>query len=94
MTGIRVLVVDGFSNHDWRHTTSPIRQILGAPGLFAVDVSTAPPSKESPGWDAWWPELADYDVVIQNGNSLGGGSTWPAARSWSSARSRTECASI
>lgn len=31
---IRVLVLDGFSNHDWRHTTRRIRGILDAAGGF------------------------------------------------------------
>ena len=40
---IRVLIVDGFSNHDWRLTTRSIRAILEPTGLFSVDVSTSPP---------------------------------------------------
>ena len=62
---IRVLIVDGYSNHDWRLTTALIRGILEPTGLFAVSVSTAPPTKDSPGWDEWRPKFADYDVIIQ-----------------------------
>ncbi|HWA27982.1 MAG TPA: ThuA domain-containing protein [Lacunisphaera sp.] len=76
---IRVLMVDGYSNHDWRLTTALIRGILEPTGLFKVDVSTAPPTKDAPGWDAWRPKFADYDVVIQTCNDLGGGPSWPAA---------------
>jgi len=76
---IRVLIVDGFSNHDWRQTTAVIRRILEADGHFAVDVSTSPPKKNSPGWDQWRPAFSDYDVVVQNCNDIGGGPSWPKA---------------
>jgi len=74
---IRVLIVDGCSNHDWRLTTRSIRAILEPTGLFDVAVSTAPPSAASPGWDQWRPKFRDYDVVIQHYNDLGGGAPWP-----------------
>jgi len=75
---IRVLIVDGCSNHDWRLTTRSIRAILEPTGLFDVAVSTSPPSAASPGWDQWRPKFRDYDVVIQTYNDLGGGAPWPA----------------
>jgi hypothetical protein len=74
---IRVLIVDGFSNHDWRLTTHYIRAILEPTGLFAVDVSTSPPTAAAPGWDDWRPRFEDYDVVIQNCNDYNGGPSWP-----------------
>lgn len=76
---IRVLIVDGCSNHDWRLTTRCIRAILEPTGLFDVAVSTAPPAADSPGWGEWRPRFRDYDVVIQHYNDLGGGAPWPAA---------------
>src|SRR5215471_10862240 len=75
---IRVLIVDGCSNHDWRLTTRSIRAILEPTGLFDVAVSTSPPSAASPDWDKWRPRFHDYDVVIQTYNDLGGGAPWPA----------------
>jgi type 1 glutamine amidotransferase len=75
---IRVLIVDGCSNHDWRLTTRCIRAILEPTGLFDVAVTTTPPTADSPGWDAWRPRFRDYDVVIQTYNDLGGGAPWPA----------------
>lgn len=75
---IRVLIVDGYSNHDWRQTTALIRGFLEPTGLFAITVSTAPPTTDAPGWDAWRPKFSDYDVVIQNCNDLNGGPAWPA----------------
>jgi len=74
---VRVLVVDGYSNHDWKLTTALIRGILEPTGLFSVTVSTAPAIKDAPGWDTWRPRFADYDVVIQTCNDLNGGPPWP-----------------
>jgi hypothetical protein len=76
---IRVLIVDGYSNHDWQLTTRLIRGILEPTGLFDVAVSTAPPTKDAPGWNEWRPKFADYDVVIQTCNDLGGRPSWPSA---------------
>jgi hypothetical protein len=76
---IRVLIVDGFSNHDWQQTTALIRGIIEPTGLFAVAVSTAPPTAGSPGWDTWRPNFSQYDVVIQNSNDIFGGPSWPQA---------------
>jgi len=78
-TPVRVLILDGYSNHDWRLTTQLIRGIIEPTGRFQVDVSTAPPTKDAPGWDAWRPKFSDYDVVIQTCNDLGGGPPWPQA---------------
>src|SRR4051812_272376 len=39
---IRVLIVDGRNNHDWRRTTESLAATLKATGRFAVDVSTVP----------------------------------------------------
>ena len=44
---IRVLIVDGFSNHDWQQTTALICGILAPGGLFDVAVSTAPENSTS-----------------------------------------------
>jgi hypothetical protein len=74
---IRVLILDGFSNHDWHQTTALLRGILEASGLFTVLVSTAPSTTASPGWEQWRPNFSDYDVVIQTCNDIGGGPSWP-----------------
>lgn len=47
---IKVLVVDGFSNHDWKQTTEFIRDTLEESGLFKVDVSTVPLPPDCPEW--------------------------------------------
>jgi uncharacterized protein len=74
---IRVLIVDGFSNHDWRQTTALIRGILDRAGLFEVSVSTAPEKAGDPGSATWRSRFSDYDVVVQNCNDYGGGPSWP-----------------
>jgi type 1 glutamine amidotransferase len=74
---IDVLIVDGFSNHDWKKTTELIRGILEPTGAFRVAVSTSPPKADAAGWDRWRPRFRDYDVVIQNSNDIGGGPSWP-----------------
>jgi hypothetical protein len=74
---IRVLIVDGFSNHDWQLTTRSIRAILEPTGLFSVTVSTSPPDGAAPGWERWGPDFAAFDVVIQTCNDINGGPSWP-----------------
>ena len=74
---IRVLIVDGFSNHDWRRTTAQLCGVLAPTGLFAVAVSMAPGTTNDPAWAAWRPKFSDYDVVIQTCNDIGGGPSWP-----------------
>lgn len=74
---IRVLIIDGVSNHNWKLNTRLIRGILEPGGLFEVAVSTSPPTATSPGWDAWRPKFADYDVVLQTYNDINGGPPWP-----------------
>jgi len=73
----RVLIVDGFSNHDWRQTTQLIRGILEQAGGFQVDVSTAPQTTNAEAWAAWRPKFSAYDVVIQNCNDYGRHISWP-----------------
>ncbi len=72
---IRVLIVDGYSNHDWRQTTALLRGVLAPSGLFDVSVSTAPTTAAELA--AWRPKFAGYDVVIQNCNDINRGPKWP-----------------
>lgn len=69
---IRVLIVDGFSNHDWPQTTSLLRGILESAAdsgkVFEVSVSTTPQATDTTEWSAWRPRFAGYDVVIQTCN--------------------------
>ena len=67
---IDVLLVDGFSNHDWKQTTKIVKMILDKSGLFDVKVSTAPLDSTDEKWSTWDPEFSKYDVVIQNTNNI------------------------
>src|SRR5947209_2900159 len=76
---IKVLIVDGYGNHDWRRTTRLTRAILEPTGLFDISVTTAPASASDPAYASWAPAFMDFDVVIQTCNDLGGkGPPWPA----------------
>ncbi|MFT6865408.1 MAG: type 1 glutamine amidotransferase [Cyclobacteriaceae bacterium] len=66
---IDVLIVDGFSNHDWKQTTFLVKNILEETGLFNVSVSTAPSEPKVNEWDEWNPKFSKYDVIIQNTNN-------------------------
>ncbi len=77
---VRVLIVDGINNHDWKTATRAITEILGGTGLFAVEVSTTPPREASQDdWKGWLPDFSHFDVVINNfnGGHLEDGITWP-----------------
>ena len=76
---IRVMIIDGVGNHDWKMTTRLLRAILEPTGLFAVSVSTSPATADAPGWDVWRPDFKACDVVLQTYNDLGGGPDWPDA---------------
>ena len=65
---IPVLIVDGFSNHDWKQTSNLIKWILEKSGRFHVDICTAP--EDSIRLSNWRPEFNKYAVVIQNTNNI------------------------
>lgn len=72
---LKVLLVDGQNNHNWRATSPILKEFLERSGRFAVDVATTPTDKKAPpeAWDAFRPKFADYDVVLSNYN----GDLWP-----------------
>ncbi len=76
---IKVLIVDGFSNHDWQHTTRCIQAVLEQSQGFDISVSTFPAGGTPQEIKAWNPEFKKYDVVIQTCNDIGGGPQWPRA---------------
>lgn len=65
---IRVLIVDGFSNHDWKQTTKLTKWMLEESGRFEVDVFTVP--VDSLLQLDWKPGFKKYAVVIQNTNNI------------------------
>ena len=71
---IRVLIVDGQNNHNWKATTPILKDFLTKSGRFTVDVVTSPPGKSpKEAWDAFRPKFSDYATVLSNYN----GDLWP-----------------
>src|SRR5215471_6080206 len=78
---IRVLLIDGQNNHDWRSTSPWLKKILEETGRFTVDVSSNLKPGDRPGniknTVPFPPDLTGvsprYDVVLNNYN----GASWP-----------------
>jgi type 1 glutamine amidotransferase len=74
---IRVLIIDGQNNHDWRSTTPWMKKVLEDSGRFSVAVSSFLKAGDKPGkiaeTVAFPPDLSKYDVVLSNYN----GDPWP-----------------
>ncbi len=69
---LKVLIVDGQNNHDWKATTPVLREGLSSTDLFEVDVATSPPGKDLTDFR---PKFSNFDVVLSNFN----GQIWSAA---------------
>jgi len=69
---LKVLIVDGQNNHDWKSTTPVMKEILAGCPRFTVDVATTPQGKPM---DTFRPDFAAYDVILSNYN----GRAWPEA---------------
>lgn len=67
---IRVLLIDGQNNHDWKSSSPWIKQILEEGGLFKVDVATTPP--KGGDMNRFNPDLGQYQVLVSNYN----GESW------------------
>ena len=63
---LKVLIVDGQNNHDWRSTTPVLKKILEETGLFEVDVATSP--KQGGGIATFKPDFKAYRVIVSNYN--------------------------
>lgn len=76
---IRVLLVDGQNNHNWRATSPIIKKSLESTGKFTVDVTSNLSEKEKDKPGSITPtlpfpvSLENYDVVVSNYN----GASWP-----------------
>ena len=42
---VRVLIIDGQNNHNWKETTPVLEKIFGSNERFSLDVSTSPGNK-------------------------------------------------
>jgi type 1 glutamine amidotransferase len=70
---IRVLILSGRNNHDWKTTTPKLQAILEGTGRFKVDVTENPAALTASF-------LEPYDVILSNWNSFGAGQdaeAWP-----------------
>lgn len=66
-----VLIVDGFSNHQWDTNTKYLKEILESTGKFKVSVSTCPNQKENKSeWEHWHPDFNAYSAIIQTCNNI------------------------
>jgi type 1 glutamine amidotransferase len=63
---MKVLIIDGQNNHDWKTTTPLFKQILEETGLFTVDVATSPPAKGD--MKTFHPNFSAYRVIVSNYN--------------------------
>lgn len=78
-TRIRVMLLDGQNNHDWKATSPVMKKALDEAGLFATTIVTAPPIG-SPEFAAFTPDFGRYQVVVMNYNNgiTGDAPDWPA----------------
>jgi type 1 glutamine amidotransferase len=65
---IKVLIIDGQNNHDWKSTTPVLKKWLEDSGLFKVTVATTGKDLKE-----FKPKFSDYKVVVSNYN----GALWP-----------------
>lgn len=75
---IRIILIDGQNNHDWRSTTPVMVQALEATGRFTVDVTSYTKPGDKPGKNqtvGFPPDLSKHDVIVSNYN----GASWPKA---------------
>src|SRR5438552_2461542 len=72
---IRVLLVDGANNHDWKATSPVIRKILEETGLFTITTVSAGNAE----LNTFKPDWTRYNVVVLNYNTgiAGDAPEWP-----------------
>src|SRR5260370_8611520 len=68
---IKVLIVDGQNNHDWKTTTPILKKILEDSGKFQVDVATSPP--QAADMSGFNQNFSAYNVHASNYSAFGGG---------------------
>ena len=55
---IKVLMVEGVSNHDWKKRADIVRAILAKDGSFDVDITVTPATAGDPAWNKWRPDFS------------------------------------
>jgi len=71
---IKVLIIGGQNNHDWKKSTPFLKQLLDKSDHFAATIQNAPPQgAPKADWDAWEPNFRQFDCVVLDYN----GQMWP-----------------
>jgi uncharacterized protein len=70
---IRILILSGANNHDWKHTTPVLKKFYEASGRFAVEVTDKVPAMKAT-------DFAGYDALVCNYTTYPNvaGHRWPA----------------
>ena len=77
---IRVLLVEGASNHGWENRIGILESILSKAGGFELTVELAPANTNDPTWATWSPDFSSHDVVISGyRGGVDGVPEWPSA---------------
>jgi uncharacterized protein len=71
---VRVLILTGENNHNWKQTTPEFKKILDDAGIFKVEVTDKP-------WAMTPADFDKYDVLVCNWNNFG--KKGPTAAVWS-----------
>jgi len=74
---LRILIIDGQNNHNWRAMTPYMKDVLEQTGRFTVEVATTPTKRgaSESEWKRFRPQFDSYDAVLSNYN----GQPWPQA---------------
>lgn len=71
-TKLRVLIIDGQNNHNWKATTPYLKRYLEDCGRFTVKVATSPDRGKKEEMAKFNPDLSEIDAVVSNYN----GESW------------------
>jgi len=71
---IKVMIIGGQNNHDWKKSTPFMKGLLDKGGHFETAIANAPSQGDSQAeWNAWQPNFRKFDCVVLDYN----GQMWP-----------------